>query len=291
MGRVGTCISMTTGKSCTMSLKRRCFSSNVVQSLAYNFGCRALYNLLCWASVSIHQVRCNIPTLRPYCEKIYTTFLNDAEILTTYFCVLWCSHIIHIHPYSLSTTTAFDLVTECSDIAVFVWLRVCAGHDTGTGIDVRRLVGLSAHCATHLLSDEPMRCCAAGTDGCLDLRRRDLHLMDRWAPSGAEVQAPWHVVLETVWLICDEPQQVGCLQELEACLLVSDAGIQSQFARHHWWQGQRGGCEHCSTRQVECTGAKVAVCNIVALAPQPEQASRLRSANHDASLLCRDLRC
>jgi len=60
----------------------------VKQSVAYCFGCRALYNLPCRASVSIHQLKYNIPTLRPYCEKIYTTFLNDSEILTTYFCVL-----------------------------------------------------------------------------------------------------------------------------------------------------------------------------------------------------------
>ena len=65
----------------------------VKQSVAYNFGCRALYNLPCWASVSIHQVKSNIPTLRPYCEKIYTTFLNDAEILTTYGCV--CCSWLH----------------------------------------------------------------------------------------------------------------------------------------------------------------------------------------------------
>jgi len=79
----------------------------VKQPMAYNFGCRALYNLSCRASVSIHQIKSNIPTLRPYCEKIYTIFLNDAEILTRYFCVLWCSQNIYIRPYSLNTTTAF----------------------------------------------------------------------------------------------------------------------------------------------------------------------------------------
>ena len=52
-----------------------------------------------------------------------------------------------------------------------------------SGIKVRSLVGLSAHyafhwwsarCAAHmlLLSEKPMSCCAAGTNGCLDLRRR-----------------------------------------------------------------------------------------------------------------------
>jgi len=52
--------------------------------------------------------------------------LNDAEILTTNFCALECSQIIYIRSYSLNTTTAFDLVTECSDVAVCVWGRVQA---------------------------------------------------------------------------------------------------------------------------------------------------------------------
>jgi len=30
--------------------------------------------------------------------------------------------------------------------------------------------------------------------------------------NGAGIQAPWHGVLETVWLHCDEAQQVGCLR-------------------------------------------------------------------------------
>ena len=31
-----------------------------------------------------------------------------------------------------------------------------------------------------------------------------LHSMDGWALSGVGVQAPWHGVLEIVWLHCDE---------------------------------------------------------------------------------------
>jgi len=60
-------------------------AKTVKQSVAYNFGCRALCNLPCRASVSIQQVECNIPTFRPYCYKIYTTFLNDAEIFLYVF--------------------------------------------------------------------------------------------------------------------------------------------------------------------------------------------------------------
>jgi len=60
-------------------------SKIVKQSKAYNFWCRALYNLPWRASASSHQVQYNIAILRPYCEKIYTTFLNDAAILTCVF--------------------------------------------------------------------------------------------------------------------------------------------------------------------------------------------------------------
>ena len=54
-----------------------------------------------------------------------------------------------------------------------------------------------------------------------------LHSIGGLALSGADVQAPWHSVLETLWLQCDEAQQIGSLRELEGCPLV----IQSQFAR------------------------------------------------------------
>ena len=69
-----------------------------------------------------------------------------------------------------------------------------------------------------LLSDELMSCCVTGTNGCLDLKRREFSLDG--ALSGAGVQAPWHGVLETVWIHCDEAQQVRCLRGLEGCPLV-----------------------------------------------------------------------
>ena len=58
-----------------------------------------------------------------------------------------------------------------------------------------------------------------------------LHSIGGLALSGADVQAPWHSVLETMWLLCEEDQEVGYLLELEGCPLVKDAGIKSQFAR------------------------------------------------------------
>jgi len=69
----------------------------------------------------------------------------------------------------------------------------------------------------------------------------------------------------------------------------------------------RSGCVHCGTRQervcslrhqtgaqyiaVERTRAKVVVRNVVAPAPQPEPASRFRSATRDVSFLQSDSRC
>jgi len=115
----------------------------VKQSVAYNFGCRALHNLPWRASFSSHQVQCNIPILRPYCEKMCTTFLNYAGILTTCGFVLWCSQIVYIRPYCLNTATAFYFVTECSDVAVFFRLRVCACHNTSVLYLAMTRVGLS----------------------------------------------------------------------------------------------------------------------------------------------------
>jgi len=66
--------------------------------------------------------------LRPCYEKMRTCFSKDAESLTTYGCVLWCSQIFFIRPYSLSTTIAFYFVNECSNIAVSV--RLMAFHVT-----------------------------------------------------------------------------------------------------------------------------------------------------------------
>jgi len=67
---VGTCISVSTSKSCAMSLKRKRLPSNAAKlfctkywpkilkwSVAYNFGCGALYYMPWRVTVSSHQVR------------------------------------------------------------------------------------------------------------------------------------------------------------------------------------------------------------------------------------------
>jgi len=63
-----------------------------------------------------------------------------------------------------------------------------------------------------------MSCCAADTNGCLDLRHRASALDGR-------VRAEWSRCLGctarcAIDSVCDEAQQVGCLQGLEGCPLV-----------------------------------------------------------------------
>jgi len=121
------------------------FRKAYIQKLrvAYNFGCRALYNLpitlgaglyaTCRGERVLVVIRFNVTFLpsRSCWEKMCTCFLNDSENLATYGCALWCSYIVYICPYSLNNTTAFYyFVTECSDVAVFFRLRACACHNT-----------------------------------------------------------------------------------------------------------------------------------------------------------------
>ena len=47
--------------------------------VAYNFGCRALYNLPWRASVSTHQVQCNIPTFEALLRKYTYLFLERCR--------------------------------------------------------------------------------------------------------------------------------------------------------------------------------------------------------------------
>jgi len=115
----------------------------VKQSVAYNFGCRALYNFTWRVSVSCHQVQCSIPILTPHCEKICTTSLNDAEVLTTCGIVLLCSQIVYTRPYCLNTANAIYFVTECSDVTAFFRLRVCACHNTSVLYLALTRIGLS----------------------------------------------------------------------------------------------------------------------------------------------------
>ena len=69
-----------------------------------------------------------------------------------------------------------------------------------------------------LSSDEMMSCCAAGTNGCIDMRRHALPLGGQvnveWSRCPCSIDARGNVdgLLEAMWLLCDEVRQVGCLQ-------------------------------------------------------------------------------
>ena len=54
-----------------------------------------------------------------------TCFSKDAENLTTYGYVLWCSQIVCTRHYSLNTIIAFYSVIEWSNFAVSVWSMSC----------------------------------------------------------------------------------------------------------------------------------------------------------------------
>jgi len=51
--------------------------------VACNFGCKALYNLPWRASVSSHQVQCNIPAFEALLRKNAYLFLERYPSLTT----------------------------------------------------------------------------------------------------------------------------------------------------------------------------------------------------------------
>ena len=97
--------------------------------VAYNFGCRALYNLLWRASVSNHWVQCNIPTFEALLIK------------NVYLFVKWCrkSNNIRLHALvqldCLYSSLLFEhynciLLREWVLKRYGVCLRVCACHNT-----------------------------------------------------------------------------------------------------------------------------------------------------------------
>ena len=63
-----------------------------------------------------------LPLRLCYVNTSTCCFSKDAENLTTYGYVLWCSQIVCTRRYSLNTIIAFYSVTEWSNFAVSVWL-------------------------------------------------------------------------------------------------------------------------------------------------------------------------
>jgi len=103
------------------------FRRPCVQKLrvTYNFGCRALYNLPWRASVSSHQVQNNIPTFEALLRKNVYLFLERCRKSDNVWLRTLMQSDCLYRPYSLNTTSTFYFVTDCSDIAGLVRLRVC----------------------------------------------------------------------------------------------------------------------------------------------------------------------
>jgi len=177
-----------------------------------------------------------------------------------------------------------------------------------SGMRMRSFVGLSAHSVFHwwsvqcaarilMLSDELMSCCAAGTNGCLNLRRRASALngqvsaeWSRWPGSMARRTRDSVAPLRRSsvgWMSA----RIGRLSAgvgrrhpvtiRKASLMAGS--MKRVWALRHYTEAQYSA--------VECTMAKVAVRRVVAPAPQPEPASRLRSTTRDVSFLRSDSRC
>jgi len=119
----------------------------------------------------------------------------------------------------------------------------------------------------------------------------DSHSMDTWVLSGADVQTPWHGVLETVWLHCDEAQQVGGVCAgvgRKHPVTIRKASLMAGSMRRVWALWHQTGAQYSA---VECTTARVAVRNVVAPAPQAQPASPLKSVMRDVHFLRSDARC
>ena len=84
------------------------FRKSCMQRLrvAYNFGCRVLYNLPWRASVSSHQVQCNIPTFEALLRKYTYLFLERCRKSNN----IWLRALMQSD--SLNTIIAFYSVNE-----------------------------------------------------------------------------------------------------------------------------------------------------------------------------------
>jgi len=168
------------------------------------------------------------------------------------------------------------------------------GHSGGwvpvSGMKMRSLVGFSAHSTFHwwsaqctarvlLLSDELNNCCAAGTNGCLDLRPRAFVLDGRVSAEWSRCpQAPWHGVLSTAPLRRSSadymPARMGRLSAglgLRHPVTIRKASLMAGSMRRVSALRHQTGAQYSA---VECTRTRAAIRNVVALAPQPASQSQ-----------------
>jgi len=80
--------------------------------VAYNFGCRALYNLPWRASVSSQQVHFNIPTFEALLRKYNYLFLDRCRKSNNVWLRALMRQILCTRHQSLNTIIAFYSVIE-----------------------------------------------------------------------------------------------------------------------------------------------------------------------------------
>jgi len=177
-----------------------------------------------------------------------------------------------------------------------------------SGIKVWSLVGLSAHSTFYwwsvhsaawmlLLSEKLMSCCAAGTNGCLDLRRcaaaPDGRVSaERRRCPGSMARRPRDSVAplrrsSAGWV----PARIGRLSAgvgRRHPVTIRKASLMVGSVRRVWALRHQTGAQYSA---VEWTRDRVAIRNGIPPAPQPEPASRLRSTTCDVIFLRSDSRC
>jgi len=103
------------------------FRKSCMQRLrvAYNFDCRALYNLPWRANVSSHQVQCNIPTFEALLRKYKYLFLERCRKSNNMWLrALMQSDCLYSSLF-FETINAFYTVNEWSNFAVSNWSMAC----------------------------------------------------------------------------------------------------------------------------------------------------------------------
>ena len=148
-----------------------------------------------------------------------------------------------------------------------------------------------------LLSDKLTRCCAAGTNVCLDLRRRasalDGRVSAEWSRCpGSMARRARDSVAPLRWSSAGwMPARMGRLSAgvgRRHPVTIRKMALMAGSIRRVWVLRHKTGAQYSA---VECTRARVAVRNVVAPAPQPEPANSLRNATRDVSFLRSDSRC
>jgi len=148
-----------------------------------------------------------------------------------------------------------------------------------------------------LLSDKLTRSCAAGTNGCLDLRRcafaLDGQMSAKWSrcPGSMARHARDSVAplrrSSAGWM----PARIGRVSAgvgRSHSVTIRKESLMTGSMRWVWALWHQTGAQYSAT---ECTRARVAIRRVFAVAPQPEPASHLRSATRDVNFLRSDSRC